>query len=56
MCDSIQSPAGDGYPDRVSSPRFSMVVLLIEDLPRSLAFYRRLGVAFPADAETRTDI
>ena len=33
-----------------------MVVLLIEDLPRSLAFYRRLGVAFPDDAETRTDI
>lgn len=33
-----------------------MVVLLIEDLPRSLAFYRRVGVAFPDDAETRTDI
>jgi predicted lactoylglutathione lyase len=33
-----------------------MVVLLIEDLPRSLAFYRRLGVAFPPDAEERTDV
>jgi predicted lactoylglutathione lyase len=33
-----------------------MVVLLIEDLPRSLAFYRRLGVAFPEDADERTDI
>jgi predicted lactoylglutathione lyase len=33
-----------------------MVVLLIEDLPRSLAFYRRLGVAFPDDADQRTDI
>ena len=33
-----------------------MVVLLIEDLPRSLAFYRRLGVAFPDGAETRMDI
>jgi predicted lactoylglutathione lyase len=33
-----------------------MVVLLIEDLPRSLAFYRRLGVAFPADADQRTDV
>jgi hypothetical protein len=33
-----------------------MVVLLIEDVPRSLAFYRRLGVEFPADAEGRTDI
>lgn len=33
-----------------------MVVLLIEDLPRSLAFYRRVGVAFPDEAETRTEI
>ncbi len=38
------------------SPRFTMVVLLIEDLPRSLAFYRRLGVEFPPDADARTDI
>ena len=37
-------------------PRFTMVVLLIDDLPRSLAFYRRLGVEFPPDAEQRTDI
>jgi hypothetical protein len=33
-----------------------MVVLLIEDLPRSLAFYRRLDVEFPPDADQRTDI
>jgi hypothetical protein len=33
-----------------------MVVLLIEDLPRSLAFYRRQGVEFPPDADQRTDI
>jgi predicted lactoylglutathione lyase len=33
-----------------------MVVLLIDDLPRSLAFYRRLGVEFPPDADQRTDI
>ena len=38
------------------APRFTMVVLLIDDLPRSLAFYRRLGVAFPPDADQRTDI
>ena len=37
-------------------PRFTMVVLLIEDLPRSLAFYRRLGVEFPPDADSRADI
>jgi predicted lactoylglutathione lyase len=40
----------------MTKPRFTMVVLLIEDLPRSLAFYRRLGVDFPADADQRTDI
>jgi catechol 2,3-dioxygenase-like lactoylglutathione lyase family enzyme len=33
-----------------------MVVLLIEDLPRSLAFYRRLGVEFPSGADTKSDI
>jgi catechol 2,3-dioxygenase-like lactoylglutathione lyase family enzyme len=40
----------------VTSPRFTMVVLLVDDLPRSLAFYRRLGVEFPADADKRTDV
>lgn len=40
----------------MTAPRFTMVVLLIEDLSRSLAFYRRLGVALPADAGERTDI
>jgi predicted lactoylglutathione lyase len=39
-----------------AEPRFTMVVLLIADLPRSLAFYRRLGVEFPPDADQRTDI
>jgi predicted lactoylglutathione lyase len=33
-----------------------MVVLLVEDLPRSVAFYRRLGVAFPPGAEDRSDV
>lgn len=40
----------------MTKPRFTMVVLLIEDLPRSLAFYRRLGVEFPPDADERTDV
>ena len=48
--------AGPAYDRRMATPRFTMVVLLIEDLPRSLAFYRRLGVQFPADADTRTDV
>ena len=40
----------------MTDPRFTMVVLLIDDLPRSLAFYRRLGVEFPPDADQRTDL
>ena len=40
----------------MTSPRFTMVVLLIEDLPRSLAFYRRLGVEFPPEADQRVDV
>jgi predicted lactoylglutathione lyase len=33
-----------------------MVVLLVEDLARSVDFYRRLGVTFPDDAERRRDV
>jgi catechol 2,3-dioxygenase-like lactoylglutathione lyase family enzyme len=33
-----------------------MVVLLVDDLPRSLAFYRRLGIVFPAGADGRSDV
>ena len=40
----------------VTKPRFTMVVLLVADLPRSVAFYRRLGVEFPPDVESRTDV
>ena len=40
----------------MARPRFTMIVLLVENLPRSLAFYRRLGIEFPADADERTDI
>ena len=37
-------------------PRFTMVVVLVEDLARSVAFYRRLGVTFPDDVESRRDV
>ena len=40
----------------MAKPRFTMVVLLIENLARSLAFYRRLGIEFPPDADERTDV
>jgi predicted lactoylglutathione lyase len=40
----------------VATPRFTMVVLLVEDLARSLAFYRHLGMVFPPDADSRRDL
>lgn len=40
----------------MTAPRFTMVVLLIEDLARSVAFYRHLGVEFPADVDQRRDV
>jgi len=33
-----------------------MVVLLVEDLARSLAFYRHLGIEFPDGADARSDV
>jgi predicted lactoylglutathione lyase len=42
--------------DLVPAPRFTMVVLLIGDVPRSVAFYRRMGVEFPEGVEERTDV
>lgn len=46
-------PSTDGP---MPSPRFTMVVLLVEDLARSVDFYRRLGVVFPDDVESRRDV
>jgi catechol 2,3-dioxygenase-like lactoylglutathione lyase family enzyme len=40
----------------MAKPRFTMVVLLVDDIPRSLAFYRRLGVEFPDGADERRDV
>ena len=40
----------------MATPRFTMVVLLVEDLARSLAFYRHLGMVFPPDADSRRDL
>jgi predicted enzyme related to lactoylglutathione lyase len=37
-------------------PRFTMVVLLVEDIARSLAFYRHLGIDFPEGADARPDV
>ena len=40
----------------MAKPRFTMIVLLVDDLSRSIAFYRRLGMEFPPDADERTDL
>ena len=40
----------------MSTPRFTMVVLLVEDMARTVDFYRRLGLEMPPDAGTRRDI
>ena len=36
-------------------PRFTMVVLLVEDMARSVDFYGRLGVVLPPDAADRRE-
>ena len=38
------------------SPRFSAIGLVVADLERSLAFYRRLGVEAPADASGHVEV
>ena len=40
----------------MSKPRFTMIVLLVEDMARSVGFYRRLGVDFPEGADTKRDV
>jgi predicted lactoylglutathione lyase len=40
----------------MARPRFTMVVLLVDDIARSVAFYRRLGIDFPDGAESMADV
>ncbi|WP_043685498.1 VOC family protein [Streptomyces xylophagus] len=35
------------------TPRFDAIGLVVSDMAASVAFYRRLGFAFPEDAETQ---
>ena len=44
------------YDLAMPKPRFTMVVLLVEEVARSLAFYRRLGIEFPEGADERPDV
>jgi catechol 2,3-dioxygenase-like lactoylglutathione lyase family enzyme len=34
------------------APRFEVIGLVVSDMARSMAFYRRLGLDIPADADT----
>jgi catechol 2,3-dioxygenase-like lactoylglutathione lyase family enzyme len=36
----------------VPTPRIDVVGIVVADMPRALAFYRRLGLEIPADADT----
>jgi catechol 2,3-dioxygenase-like lactoylglutathione lyase family enzyme len=38
------------------TPRFDVVGLVVADMPRSLAFYRRLGLDIPADADAQPHV
>jgi predicted lactoylglutathione lyase len=40
----------------MTHPRFTMVVLLVADIRRSVEFYRRLGVELPPGVESRPDV
>jgi catechol 2,3-dioxygenase-like lactoylglutathione lyase family enzyme len=35
----------------MSTPQMDLVGIVVEDMPRALAFYRRLGLDLPADAD-----
>ncbi|OIJ89979.1 VOC family protein [Streptomyces colonosanans] len=38
------------------TPRFDVIGLVVSDLTASLAFYRRLGLVFPEDAEKQPHV
>lgn len=49
---AADGPATDGPAARAVTPRLDMVGIVTSDLAASLAFYRRLGLDFPAGAES----
>jgi catechol 2,3-dioxygenase-like lactoylglutathione lyase family enzyme len=40
----------------MSAPQLDMVGLVVEDMARSLAFYRHLGIELPADADAQPHV
>lgn len=56
VSDSFKTPVS---PDRTVSgmtPRFSVIELVTADMGQSLAFYRRLGLDIPADADDQPHV
>ena len=37
-------------------PRLDMIGMVVQDMPRTLAFYRRLGLEIPADADSQPHV
>jgi catechol 2,3-dioxygenase-like lactoylglutathione lyase family enzyme len=53
MSDPSKTEAGrPSYGHHMTNPAFSAFEIVAADLPRTLAFYRDLGVDLPADAES----
>ncbi|GFE14436.1 glyoxalase [Streptomyces glebosus] len=46
------SPSASPSPATPSAPRFAAIGMVVADMPAALAFYRRLGLDIPADADT----
>jgi catechol 2,3-dioxygenase-like lactoylglutathione lyase family enzyme len=38
------------------TPQFAVIGLVVDDMPKSLAFYRRLGLDIPADADAEPHV
>ncbi|MEU5434576.1 VOC family protein [Streptomyces sp. NPDC020719] len=56
MSDSFKTgPPGPAYGDGMNA-RFDAIGLVVSDMAASLAFYRRLGLDIPADADTQPHV
>ena len=38
------------------NPTFASIYLFVRDMPASLAFYRRIGLSIPAEADSQTNV
>ncbi|MFF7181185.1 VOC family protein [Streptomyces sp. NPDC008121] len=57
MSDSYKTaPAGPAYGTDMNAPRLDVIGLVVSDMAASLAFYRRLGLDLPAEADTQPHV